>query len=54
MNHKIVAIDFETANEVISCACARIAISAAELLRTGSFFELIEKLKLKINRLEDN
>ncbi len=36
-----------------ACACARIAITAAEHLRAGSFFELIEKLPLKINRLED-
>jgi len=34
-------------------ACASIAITAAEQLRAVSFFELIEKLELKINRLED-
>jgi DNA polymerase III subunit epsilon len=49
------AISFQHHNaKEDACACARIAISAAELLKTGSFFELIEKLKLKINRLEDN
>lgn len=36
-----------------ACACARIAINAAEKLGAGSFSELIEKLELKINRLED-
>jgi DNA polymerase-3 subunit epsilon len=34
-----------------ACACANIAIAAAEKLETGSFFELIEKLELKINQL---
>jgi DNA polymerase-3 subunit epsilon len=36
-----------------ACACAGIAITAAEKLSVGSFFELVEKLGLKINRLED-
>lgn len=36
-----------------ACACAKIAITATEHLRAGSFFELIEKLELKINRLKD-
>ena len=36
-----------------ACTCARIAITAAEHLMAGSLFELIEKLELKINRLED-
>jgi hypothetical protein len=53
MNRKIVAIDFETANEMMSSACGSIAITAAEQLRAGGPIELIEKLGLKINRLED-
>jgi len=36
-----------------ACACASIAISAAEKLGAGSLIELIEKLELKISRLED-
>ena len=36
-----------------ACACASIAITAAEKLGSGSLVELIEKLGLKINRLED-
>ena len=36
-----------------ACACARIAITATEKLGVGNFSELIEKLELKINRLED-
>jgi hypothetical protein len=35
------------------CTCASIAITAAEQLRAGGPIELIEKLGLKINRLED-
>ena len=48
------AISFQHHNaKEDACACARIAITATEHLRAGSFFELIEKLELKINRLED-
>jgi len=36
-----------------SCTCASIAITAAEQLRACNFFELIEKLGLKVTLLED-
>lgn len=36
-----------------ACACASIAINAAQKLGTGSLIELIEKLELKVNRLKD-
>jgi DNA polymerase III subunit epsilon len=34
-------------------ACASIAITAAEKMETGNLLDMIEKLGLKINRLED-
>lgn len=36
-----------------ACACANIAINAAEKLEAGSLIELIEKSGLKIKRLKD-
>ena len=48
------AISFQHHNaKEDACACASIAITAAEKLGAGSLIELIEKLGLKINLLED-
>jgi len=48
------AISFQHHNaKEDACACAKIAISAAEKLGAGSLAELIEKLELKIKLLKD-
>jgi DNA polymerase-3 subunit epsilon len=48
------AISFQHHNaKEDACACARIAISAVEKLGAGSFVELLEKSRLKLNRLKD-